>query len=423
MAVTTPQQGTGSEILKKKLEASIKQLPNPSLVLKKKSALIDLFDRVAIHQDIFPQLISFRDALSGLEINFLASGKRAAGQQTDWFSAFFDQFDSWTFMRNALVARDYGFTVLEITEWAEFEGKTVPAKVEACPQKFFFFDRNRVLRLFSNEVQDGIDVMATWPNKFILVQHEPTLLNPYGVGLLDIAYWLAVGLNGNFEFMLQFAEEDGRDKWLGKYPPGAKDQEISDLLNMLMQLRNNGVAAIPDGTLIESMHNAGRSATGNLYKDIDEILRRKIEKLWTGTDLTMQVQGRGGYSSSKSGIEIREDAIESGKRLCLSAVNQLVAIIQNVNGMAVERMNLRLQSPRKISKDAAEIDQVYFTAGMRPTKQLLMKRGYDEDDFILQAPSDSPEGGGAGTANFEASDEYDGLLSSFDAYRNSLKKK
>jgi hypothetical protein len=153
MAVTTPQQGTGSEILKKKLEASIKQLPNPSLVLKKKSALIDLFDRVAIHQDIFPQLISFRDALSGLEINFLASGKRVAGQQTDWFSAFFDQFDSWTFMRNALVARDYGFTVLEITEWAEFEGKTVPAKVEACPQKFFFFDRNRVLRLFSNEVQ------------------------------------------------------------------------------------------------------------------------------------------------------------------------------------------------------------------------------------------------------------------------------
>ena len=423
-AQTAPNNG--SEILKAKLEASIRQLPNPSLVLKKKSALIDLFDRVAIHQDIFPQLISYRDALSGLEINFINSKDTPKNKQTDWFEPFFDQFDSWSFNRNAVVARDYGFVVLEVTEYGEFDGKIVPVKVEVCPHKYFFFDRDRKLRMYSNQAKDGIDVMETWPNKFIVVQHEPTLLNPYGIGLLDIAYWLAVGLNGNFEFMLQFAEEDGRDKWLGKYPPGAKTDEISDLLNMLIQLRNNGVAAIPNGTLIESMSNAGRSSTTNLYKDIDEILRRKIEKLWTGTDLTMQVEGKGGYSSSQSGLDIREDAVESGKRLCLSATNQLITIIQNLNGLPVERLPFRLQSPRKISKDAAEIDQIYFNSGMKPTKQLLMKRGYDEDDFIL--PTDSNNGTPVAeqgrSANFEANpDEFDGLLSSFDYCRNSLKKK
>ena len=422
MAVHTPQQGTGSEILKQKLERSLKVLPNPSLVLKKKSALIDLFDRVAVHQDIFPQLVSYRDALSGLEINFTNKKGAVTNKQNDFFEGFFDQFDTWDFNRNSVVARDYGFTVLEITEWGEYEGKTVPVKVESCPQKFFFFDRDRILKLYSNDKPEGIDVMQEWPNKFILVQHEPTLMNPYGIGLLDIAYWLAVGLNGNFEFMLQFAEEDGRDKWLGKYPPGSKEKEISDLLNMLIQLRNNGVAAIPDGTNIESMHNTGRSSTTNLYKDIDEILRRKIEKLWTGTDLTMQVEGKGGYSSSQSGLDIREDAIESGKRLCLSAVNQLIAIIQNVNGLPVERLLFRLQSPRKISKDAAEIDNIYFGAGMKPTKQLLMKRGYDEDDFILSDSTQNPTD--TGTANFEADpEEYDGLLNAFDYYRNRLKKK
>lgn len=427
-----PSPNTGSEILKAKLEASIRQLPNPSLVLKKKSALIDIFDRVAIHQDIFPQLISYRDALSGLEINFINSKDTPKNAQTDWFEPFFGQFDTWTFMRNAVVARDYGFVVLEITEYGQFDGKIVPVKVEICPHKYFFFDRNRVLRMYSNQTNDGIDVMATWPNKFIVVQHEPTLLNPYGIGLLDIAYWLAVGLNGNFEFMLQFAEEDGRDKWLGKYPPGAKDDEISKLLNMLVQLRNNGAAAIPEGTSIESMHNAGRGATGNLYKDIDEMLRRKIEKLWTGTDLTMQVEGKGGYSSSQSGLDIREDAVESGKRLCLSAVSQLVAIVQNLNGMPLDRLPFRLQSPRKISKDAAEIDQIYFNAGMKPTKQLLMKRGYDEDDFILTASPLAPGrgDGGEGEGNkpdkqtdFSAPDDYDGLLSAFDTYREALKKK
>lgn len=417
-AQTTPNNG--SEILKAKLEASIRQLPNPSLVLKKKSALIDLFDRVAIHQDVFPQLISYRDALSGLELNFKKPKNKPVNKNAEWFEAFFDQFDLWTYNRNSVVSRDYGFVVLEITEYGEFDGKVVPVKVEVCPHKYFFFDRDRKLRMYSNQAKDGIDVMADFPNKFILVQHEDTLQNPYGVGLLDIAYWLAVGLNGNFEFMLQFAEEDGRDKWLGKYPPGAKDDEISALLNMLMQLRNNGVAAIPDGTKIESMHNEGRSSTGNLYKDIDEILRRKIEKLWTGTDLTMQVEGKGGYSSSQSGLDIREDAIESGKRLCLSAINQLIAIVQNLNALTVERLPFRLQSPRKISKDAAEIDQIYFNAGMKPTKQLLMKRGYDEDDFILQDNAST----GAKDANFSADpDEFDGLLSAFDYYRDSLKKK
>lgn len=429
MPVTTPNT-TGSEILKAKLEASIKQLPNPSLVLKKKSALIDIFDRVAIHQDIFPQLISYRDALSGLEMNFVKPKNAPINKNADWFESFFDQFDTWTYNRNSVVARDFGFVVLEITEYGEFDGKIVPVTVEVCPHKYFFFDRDRRLRMSSNQAKDGIDVMTEWPNKFILVQHENTLINPWGVGLLDIAYWLAVGLNGNFEFMLQFAEEDGRDKWLGKYPPGARDDEISTLLNMLVQLRNNGVAAIPDGTKIDPMANTGRSSTTNLYKDIDEILRRKVEKLWTGTDLTMQVEGKGGYSSSQSGLDIREDAIESGKRLCLSATNQLIAIIQNLNGLPVERLPFRLQSPRKISKDAAEIDKIYFDSGIKPTKQLLMKRGYDEDDFIIAESTPSTSSGGGTVAeqgqnaNFEANpDEYDGLLSAFDSYRNSLKKK
>lgn len=402
----------GSEIIKAKLEASIRNLPNPSLLLKTKGKLYDLLDRVSKHPDVYPLAKNYKDALAGLEVTF-------SNTENDWFEAFFDQFNIYDFNRDAITSRDYGFTVLEITEYGEYDGNVVPVKIEATPQKYFFFDRDRVLRMHSTTNKDGIDVMQTWPNKFILVQHEPTLLNPYGTGLFDIAYWIAVGLNADFEFMLQFAEEDGRNKWLGKYPPGAKDKEISDLLNMLVQLRNNGTAAIPEGTNIESMSNTGRLGSTNLYKSIDEMLRRKLEKIWTGTDLTMQVEGKGGYSSSQSGLDIREDAIEAGKRLCMSAVNQLVTIVQNINGMPLERLPIRLQSPRKLSKDAADIDNIYFGAGMKPTKSLLLKRGYDEEDFIL--PDVQPTEGGGG--DFASPDDFDGLLSSFDHYRNSLKKK
>ena len=92
--------------------------------------------------------------------------------------------------------------------------------------------------------------------------------------------------------------------------------------------------------------------------------------------------------------------------------------------MTVERLPIRLQSPRKISKDAAEIDNIYFGAGMKPTKQLLMKRGYDEDDFILTASPDPSKGGETGNANFAADpEEYDGLISAFETYQELLKKK
>lgn len=204
-----------------------------------------------------------------------------------FFTSFFNQFDMCRLIRNAASGRDYGFTVMEVTEWGTWEGKTVPVKIEHCPPEMFFFDRERRLRLHAWTGNEGIDVHKDHPNKYILCQNEDTLLNPYGVGLLDVAYWIAVGLNGNFEFLMQFSEDDGRDKWIGKYPPGSKQEEIDTLLNTLIRLRNNGVAVMPEGISADPKPMTGRSSTSALYKDTDEMLRRKVEKLWTGTDLTM----------------------------------------------------------------------------------------------------------------------------------------
>lgn len=309
---------------------------------------------------------------------------------------------------------------MEVTEWEQWEGRTVPAKVELCPPEMFFFDRDRHLRLSSNNVREGIDVAKAHPNKFILCQNEATLLNPYGTGLLDVAYWIAVGLNGNFEFLMQFSEDDGRDKWIGKYPNGAKQEEIDNLLHTLLTLRNNGVAAMPEGMNAAPTPMTGRSSTSDLYSKTDEMLRRKVEKLWTGTDLTMQVAGKGGYSSSESGLSIREDALEDGKTLVLSAINQLARIVCALNGFP-EVPTFLVQLPRSLSKTIAETDQIYFGMGLRPTKELFIKRGYSESDFYIDENSSK---GQPATADFAAQPEdYAPLLSAFDLFRENVKKK
>lgn len=404
-----------SVTLEQKLNAALTVLPNPSQVLKSKSATMEIFHKVARQADVYPQIASYRSSLYGLRPIVQAENQSVA----DFFTEYLAKFDLRRLIGNAVSARDYGFAVLEVTEYTIIEGRTVPGQVELCPPEFYQFDKERRLRLKTNTSRDGLDVFKEWPSKFLLIQNNDTLMNPYGIGLLDIAFWVAVGLNGNFEFLMQFAEEDGRDRWIGYYPPNTKEEDINDLLTMLVRGRNNSVTAIPEGMKLELKEAAGRSSSTDLYIGADEMLRRKIEKLWTGTDLTMQVDGKGGYSSSANGLTIREEALEEGIALATSAVRQLCQIVAFLNGMP-EVPTVTLQMPKSLSKTVAETDQIYYQMGMRPTKELLLKRGYAEEDFILEQ---APAGGGQ-TADFAALPaDYAPLLDVFEAFRDRVKKK
>lgn len=403
-----------SVTLEQKLSKSLSILPNPSKVLQSKSATMEIFHKISRQADVFPQIASYRSSLYSLRPIIKAENDSV----TEFFTRYLSRFDLRRLIASAASARDYGMAVMEITEYIEMDGYTVPSRVELCPPEYYFFDKSRRLRLSSDTNREGIDVFDTWQGKFILVQNNDTLTNPYGVGLLDIAFWLAVGLNGNFEFLMQFCEEDGRDRWIGYYQPGSTDEQISELLNMLVQGRNNSVAALPDGMRVELKEASGRSSSKDLYVGADEMLRRKIEKLWTGTDLTMQVDGKGGYSSSSNGLTIREEALEEGVALAVSALRQLCEIVSYLNDMP-EVPQVTLQMPKSLSKTIAETDKLYYDMGMRPTKELLIKRGYAEEDFILERPSQQTT-----TADFAAlPSDFVPLVGVFEDYCNRIKKK
>lgn len=407
--------------LAQKFTKALNQLPNPSAILTSRKATIDIFHKTAKQGDIFPAIQSFKDGICRLQPTL-------TGSSIDFFSDFLNEIDMRTFMRAALTARDYGFAVLEITEYREFKGKTIPYKIELCPIEMFGFDTDRKLRLYSTKEKNGVIVDEIYPNKFICIQNEPTLVNPYGIGILDIAYWYAVGLNGNFEFMMTFAEDDGRDKLLGKHSPDATDGDIDNLLSMLVQLRNNSVAAIPNTMDIDKIENQNRGSSRILYKDIDEILRRKIEKLFYGTDLTMQVAGKGGYSSSQSGLEIRGEALSSGCEIVKMAVYQLLEMCANINNLTLPLdANFELVAPKKLTKEEAEIDQIYFKMGMKPTAEFFESRGYDPNHFTVVEKNETVETHGRASqqfhSDFEANQDTDDLLSCFDTYRKQLIKK
>lgn len=132
--------------------------------------------------------------------------------------------------------------------------------------------------------------------------------------------------------------------------------------------------------------------------------------------------GKGGYSSSESGLSIREDALEDGKTLVLSAINQVARIICNLNNLP-EIPTFLVQLPRSLSKTIAETDQLYVSMGLRPTKELFIKRGYSETDFYIDE-SAGRIGSIPQTADFAAqAEDYAPLLSAFDLFRENVKKR
>lgn len=355
------------------LTATLRLLPNPSEIIKNKGGTISVYNKVAQQPDVFAVVQNYRDALCNMQLF----------SDDPFFDKYLNNIDAYSLLRNCLSARDYGFSVLEVIQYDSFEGKTVPVQIQACPLDKFVFDKDRNLRLITRNNPDGIDVAKTYPNKFILVQNEPTLVNPYGTALYDIAYWLSVGLNGNFEFMMEFAEQDGRDKWIGKVPESASQEDRYELLSAALRLRANGAAVINENTQLAPQTYASRSGVGQLYKDIDEMLRRKVEKLWNGTDLTMQVDGKGGFSSSKSGLMVREDALAQGRRLIQQGLRQLYHIICQLNGAEPQKIAINLFSPREATKEEAETDLIYFQMGLSPTEAFFQNRGYNTDEFQI----------------------------------------
>jgi phage gp29-like protein len=386
--VATRQSANGEFI------GSINRLPNPSIILQSRADTIAVFDKVAEQIDVAAAINDYRAGVASMEFNVqsnLAKSKRAA-----FFLDYLASIDLPDIIEQALEARDYGYVVLEITRWKTYQGKAVPATIEAKPQRWFGYDNANRLRFYSKEQPgEGIDVQATWPNKFINPRHRNRYANPYGKGLLDLAYWHAVGLNGNFEFMMTFLEEDGRDKWVVRHPRNATAEEINNALNMAFELRNNGVAAIPEGNEFDKKDVTGRASSSDAYTKADELLSRKILKLWYGTDLMMQVEGKGGYSSSKSGIQLRGEALSSGKRIVQHVIHELFRICAEINtlpGSDDETITFILTHDEEISKEEAERDSIYISIpGIQPTQKFFLNRGFQEDEFIFAAPVDQTQ--------------------------------
>lgn len=397
-------------------------LPHPSKVLNNITKTIDVFETTLKQPDVASVSRRFRDGIKKLSWDVAQTTVR--GPRAQWAKDVIGKLPLNIIIPAATSARDFGYTVFETT-WKSIKGQLVITNLVEKPREWFQFDQANRLLLLTRENPQGVLVEENWPKKFIVVQHEASYKNPYGNGLLDEAYWYAKGLAANFEFHLSFLEDDGRDHWMGWVPAGSDSKYIDDVENALRRLRNAAVAVLYDGTRVEKVENKGRTSTSDAYEIFKKSCRSTINMLWLGSDLATNAQGTGAYASSKSGIEIQDDALSSGKELAEDLINTAIRWMLEVNNVpedpAGEEVKFTLNDPPKNKKEQSDIDKTYADAtGRKPSDQLLGKRGYEPGDWEDRAdPKGLPTPDTVPVQVFESGYDVDALISAADG----LKKK
>lgn len=383
LSTAPPQPGDiATKSLVEGLLAISEAMPNPSKTLKTIGKIISAFDQTIAQPDVASASGNYHDGIKALTWDL--SQSTTEGARSVWLKQVLSLIDISAACSSMVSAREYGYTVCEVM-WYKDGSATLPFKIVEKPRQWFKFDQLGRLLLLTKDAPNGILVDEAYPRKFLVVQHKPTYLNPYGVGLLDTIYWHVQGLYSNFEWHLQFLEDDGSDHWIAYVNRDASQDYINRVQTAISTLRRRGVCVLYDGVKAEQRENKGRKSSSDVYKAFEDMVITKINKLWLGTDLSMQLNDVGARASSETGAEIRGEALSSGKKLAETAMNQLIRWILELNrtpGSDTEQINFVLSKAAANTKDQAEIDEIYArAAGGKLSEQLLTRRGYEPGDI------------------------------------------
>lgn len=213
-----------------------------------------------------------------------------------------------------------GFAVCEII-WDRQPSFWRPAGYEYRDPKFFRFDEvtGRELRLEDLGAVDGVPLP---PFKFLV--HVPKLKSglPARGGLARLAAAAHMCKSFTVTDWMAFAEVFGMPLRLGRYGPGAKEEDIRTLVSAVANLGTDAAAVIPDSMRIEMVDGGKNSGSGgqSLFQNLAEWLDRQVSKAVLGQTMTSD----DGSSQSQATVhnEVRVDILKADARQLAATINR-----------------------------------------------------------------------------------------------------
>ncbi len=156
---------------------------------------------------------------------------------------------------------------------------------------------------------------------------------PIRGGLARAAGWSYLFKSYALKDWAAFAEVYGQPLRVGKYGPGATEEDKQALLSAVANIGTDAAAIIPDSMLIEFTEAKTAAASAELYERFCQYLDAQVSKAVLGQTLTTEVpRGSGSRAAAQVHDQVRRDILASdAKRLAATLNRDLVRPIVDLN--------------------------------------------------------------------------------------------
>lgn len=269
------------------------------------------------------------------------------------------------FVREAIVGRQFdldllgildalgkGFSVTEIV-WDQSGRYWYPTRLLWRDPRWFMFDwisgEQILVRTLNSEgpVIPPVNPIRAAPGAWVGIQPATAPLHPFKFithvakakaglpirgGLARAAGWSYLFKSYALKDWVGFAEVFGQPLRVGKYGPGATEEDKQALLRAVANIGTDAAAIIPDSMLIE-FTEAKTAASTELYERFCQYLDAQVSKAVLGQTLTTEVpRGAGSRAAAEVHDQVRRDIIASdAKRLAATLNRDLIRPLVDLN--------------------------------------------------------------------------------------------
>jgi phage gp29-like protein len=273
------------------------------------------------------------------------------------------------------------------------EGQSIPVEGEPRPRPAHFAGPGLYASL-----RGGVGIQPLTaplaPYKFITHIAKAKAGLPIRGGLARAAGWSYLFKNYVLKDWVTFTEIFGQPLRVGKYGPGATEQDKQTLLQAVANIGTDAAAIIPEAMVIE-FTEARQSGSADLYERFCGYLDAQVSKAVLGQTLTTEMSAAGGSRAAAEVHDaVRRDILASDARRIAATLNRdLVRPIVDLNlGPQKKYPVIELGMPEDSDvKEFAEMIAMLADRGLRISQKTVLDRlGLPEaaaGDAVLSAAS------------------------------------